>query len=74
VAAKIERIGSRVLWQAAQAAWALCTGSSPGAPGGKVPSPSSEAPVATIMVWLMVTRIWLLVLVCQLAKKAGVLK
>ena len=36
--------------------------------------PSTDAPSATIKVWFIVTRIWLLLLVCQLAKNAGVLK
>ena len=36
--------------------------------------PSTCAPSATIKVWFSVTRIWLLMLVCQFAKKAGVLK
>ena len=36
--------------------------------------PSTDAPSATISVWFIVTRIWLLMFVCQLAKNAGVLK
>src|SRR5216684_3401854 len=53
-------------------AWAA---SRPGFPGVVVGSvPSTDDPRATINVWLIVTRIWLLVFVCQLAKNAGVLK
>ena len=36
--------------------------------------PSMADPVATMSAWFIVTRIWLLALVGQLAKKAGVLK
>ena len=48
---------------------------SPGGDAGLVASlPSMAAPVATISAWLMVTRIWLLELVGQLPKNAGVEK
>lgn len=36
--------------------------------------PSKALPRATIIVWLMVTRAWLAALVCQPARKAGVVK
>ena len=40
-----------------------------------VPSvPSTDDPSATTSVWFNVTRAWLLMLVCQLAKNAGVVK
>ena len=42
--------------------------------GTVVSVPSIDAPVATMSDWLVVTRISLLVFVCQLAKNAGVLK
>ena len=60
----------------ARARCAACTASRPAALlGGAVVSvPSTDAPGATISVWFSVTRIWLLVFVCQLAKNAGVVK
>ena len=54
---------------------AACSASSPGVDVGTVVSlPSIAMPVATISVWLSVTRIWLTELVGQLAKNAGVVK
>src|SRR6185437_15467332 len=72
---KMDRVGSRTLWQLKQATESACWASRPGVPGGSVMSvPSTEEPVATMSAWLVVARAWLLVFVGQLAKKAGVEK
>ncbi len=77
MAEKIDRIGSSVWWQPQHAGLRRVRRVEAGRrlPGVVVVSvPSTDAPSATISVWFSVTRIWLLMFVCQFAKNAGVLK